>query len=198
MRIPFGRCTSSIIRATLVEVVGAVEFLSVVAVGQDNDLSVLFGARDPAPAVGGVPFACEKPSAGVKLETVRAAARLAEYAHLAAFGVVNHDAVVRDIGEENVASPIHHRTFGEPEARSHLLKNGILRNDSGDRLRGRPGVSPVCPSLGGSGVGVKSHDMDAETQKNTKDLVHSTNPVNLDTILCSGTLSSKRIPREAE
>src|SRR5206468_11520657 len=68
--------------AVEVEIVWAIEFFSVVAVRECDDLSVSFGARDPAPAVRGISLACNQPPLSIELEAVGTAARFTKNAGL--------------------------------------------------------------------------------------------------------------------
>ena len=116
--------------AVEVQVVGAVEPLAVVTVRQCDHPAVLFGARYPAPAVRGVSLARQQAALSVKLEPIGAAARFAKNTDSAACRVVNHDAVIRDVGEENISIVIHYRAFGEAKAGRYLLNDRSAGNES--------------------------------------------------------------------
>src|SRR6185437_3653658 len=95
------------------DVVGRVQLLAVVLVGDDGDRAVELGPSDPSPAM----LASDQSSLSIDGVAVRVHRRLAEYADVTVILRNSHDAVVGNVAEHHVA-PCREvaRTLGPAES----------------------------------------------------------------------------------
>src|SRR5262249_29107770 len=111
------------------QVVGAIEHLVLVLVGERLDLAV-FSDTDAPIAAGVRSLASDQSTLAVELQPVRSPGRIAEHRRFAGRWVVFHNPIA-DIAEVNAAVGSLARAFGEFSFEPKPLDLGVIGNELG-------------------------------------------------------------------